>query len=75
MEEKTEKAQTFKEGNLVVIVEASPKDHNGKVAIYLESEDFSINPIRHLVMIPNLHRWVCLKIRHATLLEKELAEC
>lgn len=64
----------FKEGDKVVILEAYPEKHNGKVAIYLKSEVFLINQIRHLVRIPNLHEWDCLKIRHATLLEKELAE-
>lgn len=64
----------FKEGDKVVILEAYPDCYNGKVAIYLKSDIFLINQIRHVVRIPNLHRWDCLKIRHATLLEKELAE-
>ena len=70
MTDKTEKAPTFKEGDKVVITEAYPPIYNGKVAIYLYSNMYS-----HEVSIPNVHNWTCLKIRHATLLEKELAEC
>lgn len=70
MEEKTEKAQTFKEDDLVVIVEAFPDVHNGKVACYKHT-----NSRGHLVLLIHGGTWCCEKIRHATLLEKELAEC
>ena len=61
----------FKEGDKVVILEAYPEKHNGKVAIYLKAKKVIG---LHVVRIPNLYNWDCLKIRHATLLEKELAE-
>lgn len=61
----------FKEGDVVVILEAYPENHNGKVAIYLGVE--SVTAL-HVVRIPNFRTWNCVKIRHATLLEKELAE-
>lgn len=69
MEEKTEKAQTFKEDDLVVIVKASPDIYNGKIAYYKHAH---MNG--HTVIIHG-GTWYCQKIRHATLLEKELAEC
>lgn len=69
MEEKTEKAQTFKEDDLVVIVEAFPDIYNGKVAYYKRKY---ISSNGHVVIIHG-GTWYCQKIRHATLLEKELA--
>lgn len=59
----------FKKGDKVVIIEAFPDDHNGKVASYIRETGKG-----HDVFVDEHFSWYCCKIRHATLLEKELAE-
>lgn len=60
----------FNVGDKVVILEAYPPTHNGKVAF------FHIHKAIGSVVFLNdtKENWYCLRIRHATLLEKELAE-
>ena len=59
----------FKEGDVVVILNAFPDAHNGKLAIVKYCHKFG--GIK--VFIPEVnHLWDCLNVRLATLLEIEL---
>lgn len=61
----------FKEGDVVVILEAYPEKHNGKVSIVR----FCYNFGNIEVFIPEVgHSWECKEVRLATLLERELYE-
>lgn len=63
--------ERVKVGDVVVVVEAHPPKHNGEIGtVYVVFKNGEV--------LINLHSagysWNCIKVRPATLLEKELAE-
>lgn len=77
MEEKTEKAQTFKEGDYIVYISDNPNYlTHGKI---YKVVDITYEMPHYLVCVVNdlgdCQNFFFYRFRLATLLEKELAEC
>lgn len=58
-----------KVGDVVVVVEAYPPVHNGDIGTV-----FSIYAKVAVTLHSTNYRWICTKVRPATLLERELAD-
>ena len=78
MEEKTEKVRTFKEGDIVVCLESIHSNLIGKVCIIrrITNTISTKYPFRLQSLSEDDSGYrIASKVRLATLLEKELAEC